>query len=304
MALRYHGLVVGTPDSGELRFGMECLIGSCQSWLWYFQDGLSDSAKQAVSRFHNRAYWQCAKKCKDTVHKLNKAVYNLSCRMDIMERKEEYVYDGAPLEKAAAFFEAIEDIPYHLDSLISYLRVLADCIAFAIPFFYRTDESIANRSFRDHRKWFLEKKPDFDAEYAAVLQNTSTWFNRLAGEDHKGIRDIIFHHFSTYQLGWSHFPDGKMQVLVQQVASDGIHDGDLIFTINDTIAGFFEYLDATYAIFGERIAKEFEPLTTKSLEERSIFVKFTAFTDLRRKYRLYPLIGSGGTAEQGGGTDE
>ena len=72
MTLKYHGLVVYTPESGQLRFGIEPLIGSCQSWVWKFEKDLPAEIQDSFKRFDNRTYWQCAKKCKDTVHKINK----------------------------------------------------------------------------------------------------------------------------------------------------------------------------------------------------------------------------------------
>lgn len=290
MTLKYHGLVVCTPESGQLRFGIEQLIGGCQSWIWKFEKDLPAKVQDSLKRFDNRLYWQCAKKCKDTVHKIDKAIYNLGICMDIFEHQQEFAFNGAPMEKAAIYFKASDDIPYHLDSLISYLRILADCIAFAIPFFYRTNKSIANRSFRNHRKWFIETDPTFDPDYAAVLKNHSFWFDKLAGKDPKGVRDIIFHHFGTYQLGCMHFPNGKNEIFVNQITSEGIKDNDLTFTINEIINGFFEYLDETYSIFGARIAEEFTPVITTDLEKRSTFMNFKDTPNLKMKYRLYPLI--------------
>jgi len=290
MNLKYHGIVVNNDNSGQLRFGIEPLIGNCQSWVWNFKKDLPDTIKESLKRFNNRAYWQCAKKCKDTVYKINKAVYNLGRCIDVFEHQEEYSFDGAPIDKAAKYFKASDDIPYHLDSLISYLRILADCIAFAIPFFYRTDESIANRSFRDQRKWFLEKKPDFDEKYSDILKHYSLWFDKLAGKSPKGVRDVMFHNFGTYQLGCAHFPDGKNEIFINQITSEGILDQDLAFTLTEIIYGFFSYLDQTYSLFGVRIAEEFSPFITSDLVKRSVFMIFKNFDNFRKKYRLYPII--------------
>jgi hypothetical protein len=298
MTLKYHGLVVDTPESGQLRFGIEPLIGSCQSWVWKFEKDLPKAIQNTLKRFDNLVYWQCAKKCKDTVHKINKAIYNLGFCMDIFERKQEFAFNGAPIDKAAIYFKASDDIPYHLDSLISYLRVLADCIAFAIPFFYRTQESIANRSFREHRKWFMEKKPDFDPDYKAVLMYHSFWFDKLAGKSPKGVRDVIFHNFGTYQLSCTHFPNGNTEIFINQITSEGIKDQDLTFTLREIITGFFTYLDKTYSIFGTRIAEEFSPFVTLDLEKTSVFMNFKKSPNLREKYRLYPLIETGENVEQ------
>ena len=292
MKLKYHGLIIQTSQSGQLRFGIEPLICGCESWIWSFEKNLPSKIKKSLKRFDNRTYWQCAEKCRDTIHKINKAVYNLCYNIDIFERKEEFVFNGAPIEKYQKFFKALEDIPYHLDSLVSYLRVLADCIAYAIPFFYNTKESIANRSFRAHRKWFIEKNPTFDPDYTEVLENYSLWFDKLAGKDPKGVRDIIYHQFGTYQIGLTILPNGKNDIFINQITSEGITDPDLTFTITEIINGFFTYLDETYSIFGARILEEFSPLIEKDLEKRSVFMNFKEIPNLREKYRFYPLIES------------
>jgi hypothetical protein len=182
------------------------------------------------------------------------------------------------------------DIPYHLDSLLAYLRILADCVAFAIPFFFRTKASIANRSFRYHRKWFLEKCPDFDSVYSAVLWEKSGWFEKLAGKAPKGVRDLHFHHFATYQLGCVKLPAGDWTISVQQITAEGISDHNLTYTLVEIIADFFSYLDATYELFGARLAQECPDLLIRSLEEESLFMGYSGYVDLRKQYRLYPLI--------------
>jgi len=228
MNLKYHGLVLCKPNGGELRFGFAQLIDRCLSWRWVDSGNVSDSLKDTLSRFHNRTYWQCAAKIKDTVHKLDKTISYLGQAMDIFERQEEFAFDGAPLEKASTWFQATDDLPYHLDSLLAYLRIFADCVAFSVPFFFRTKESIANRSFRDQRTWFIEKQQDFDPSYASVLREQTVWFDKLAGKDPKGVRDLHFHNFATYQLGWVAYPAGERTISVQQVTAQGISDSDLI----------------------------------------------------------------------------
>jgi len=290
MPAKYHGLRIVAPDSGDLRFGINQLIGSCQSWVWGFEPDLPEALKASLTRFANRAYWQCARKCQDTVHKLNKAVFNLGRCMDIFEREEEYMVDGAPLERAGVYLQAAEDLPYHFDSLLSYLRILADCVSFAIPFFYSTRKSIANRSFREHQAWFTKKEPDFDPDYSSVLREKAAWFDKLAGKHPKGVRDLVFHQFATYQLGLTRYRAGESRIAVDLVTPEGIREPDFVFTVDEIIVNFFSYLDATYELFGRRIANELAPLLAGSLEERSLFMKFTAFPDLQSSYRLYPSV--------------
>lgn len=290
MSIRYHGLVLHGTDCGEFRFGISQLINRCQSWCWVGTGDMSTSLKETLARFRNRTYWQCARKCNDTVHKLNKAVSYLGRGMDTFERHDEFVIDGEPIEAAAVWFQDADDLPYHLDSLLTYLRILADCVAFSVPFFFRTNVSIANRSFRDQRKWFMEKRPDFYPAYTSVLRDQTEWFDKLAGKTPKGVRDLHFHQFATYQLGWVTTQTGEQIISVQQVTADGIVHPDLVFTISAIIEEFFAYLDAVYTLFNDRLAQECTSLMEGSPEERSVFMRYTGFSELRSRYRLYPLI--------------
>ena len=293
MVLKYHGLVLRGADSGELRFGFAQLIGRCLSWRWS-GSGEMPMLKETLRRFHKRTYRQCAAKCMDTVHKLDKAMGYLGGGMDIFEREEEFDFDGAPPEKAGMWYQAADDLPYHLDSLLAYLRILADCVAFSVPFFYRTKESIANRSFRDQRTWFL-KHHDFDPAYTTVLKEQTKWFDKLAGKDPKGVRDLHFHQFATYQMGWVTHPTGERTISVQQVTAEGIKDPDLTFTLSAIIEEFFAYLDTAYTFFRDRLAQECPQLVDGSPEEQSVFMRYDGVSELRKRYRLYPLIHTGKT---------
>jgi hypothetical protein len=290
MNLKYHGLVLRGADSGELRFGIAQLINRCLSWRWSGSGKMSESPKDTLARFDNRTYWQCAAKCRDTVHKLDKAISYLGREMDTFEREDDFAFEGAPLEKAVVWLPAADGLPYHLDSLLAYLRILADCVAFSVPFFFRTKESIANRSFRDQRKWFLAKRPDFDPAYTKVLKEQTEWFEKLAGKDPKGVRDLHFHQFATYQLGSVTYPTGERTISVQQVTAEGIKDPDLTFTLSAMIEEFFAYLDTVYTLFTDRLAGECTALMEGPPEERSVFMRYTGCPQLRERYRLYPLI--------------
>ena len=290
MSIRYHGLVLRGTDCGEFRFGISQLIDRCQSCRWFGTEDMSTSLKETLARFHNRTYWQCACKCNDTVHKLHKAVSSLGRGMDTFERHDEFVFDGASLDTAAVWLQAADDLPYHFDSLLSYLRILADCIAYSVPFFYRTKESIPNRSFRDQRKWFVERCPDFDPAYTSVLREQTAWFDKLAGKVPRGVRDLHFHRFATYQLGWVTCRTGERTISVQQITAGGIEHPDLTFTLSAIIGEFFAYLDAVYILFSDRLTKECTSLMEGSLEERSVLMRYTGIPELRTRYRLCPLI--------------
>lgn len=288
--MNYHGLEIFDEDTCYFLFGMESLISKCQSWLWRSNKNLSEKNLVSLQRFDNRTYWQCAKKTRDTILKIDKAIRYLGNCIDNFENMDEYMKNGVPLEEAAPFLNASDDIPYHLDSLISYLRILADCISFATPFFYKTNKSIANRSFRDHRKWFIKTEPKFDPLYTDILKNHSEWFVKLAGKNPKGIRDILFHRFGTYQLGLRKMQNGKNEIVVHQITSEGVKDPDLTFTLESIINGFFNYLDQTYKLFAPRIIDELHPHITDDLRKLSIIIKITNCGNRRTEYQLYPCF--------------
>jgi hypothetical protein len=243
-SLKHHGLYIDSPEHGELRFGIVKLIEGRQSFLWLDFPNLKEAQQKSIKRFNNRTYWQCAEKCHDTAFKFSQALYKLSNSLAIIENQDKYCYDGATMEIAVIYFQAIREAPYHLDAFISYLRILADCISFALPFFYETKESIPNRGFRDQMKWFINTKPTFDPEYTAILRENTKWFDLLAGKaeagsSEKGIRDLNYHNFATYQIGGAVLPNGRHEVFVSQVASKGIVHQNVLLTLEDLLEDFF-----------------------------------------------------------------
>jgi len=292
-SLKHHGLYIDGPEHGELRFGIVELIGRRQSWLWLDFPNLKEAQRKSIQRFNNRTYWQCAAKCRDTAFKLSKALYKLSNSLTIMEDRDKYSYDGAPIETAATYFQAMHEAPYHLDAFISYLRILADCISFALPYFYETKESISNRGFREQMKWFINTRPNFDPEYMAILQEHTKWFELLAGKaeagsSEKGIRDLNFHNFATYQIGGTALPNGRHEVLISQVTSKGIVHQNVLSTLEDLSEDFFQYLDRVYDLFTGRFSSEIPEYDWRS-PGNSLLMNI-AMPEIRSKYRLYPLI--------------
>lgn len=288
--MKYHGINKVDDNKAYFCFGIEYLISRCQDFLWRSIEDLPDSLRDSLERFNNRTYWQCAKKTRETVFKIDKAITEIGKCIVNFENKN---YPGFEKNSPEGFHSLVKvsgDIPYHFDSLISYLRILADCISFAIPFFYRTSKSIANRSFRDHRKWFINKQPNFDQEYHQILKDNTEWFDQLAGKEPKGIRDILFHNFATYQFGYKLTPTGKNELFVYQVTSKGLREPNLNFTIGEIITGFFHYLDNVYELFGSRIVQEFHPYIERDLGKLSEFYKISNLSDENDYYRLYPDI--------------
>jgi hypothetical protein len=287
-----HGLLINDLNHGTLKFGLVELISSRQSFLWSDFPNITSEQRELIKRFEKLSYWQCAKKCNDTAHKLNQALYKLGNCLLIAENEDAYAYDGAPLEKASVYFEAMNDIPYHLDAFISYLKILADCIAFAIPFFYQTSKSIANNGFRGQKKWF-SVYPNFDPEYTKILNEQTRWFDLLAGKgtngnSEKGIRDVNFHNFGTYQIGQSVFQDGRHEIFVSQITSKGIIHNDVLSTLEELVEDFFYYLDRVYELFTQRFCKEIPQYDWLS-PSKSVMMNIE-MSNVQQKYRLYPII--------------
>lgn len=291
--LKYHGLYINDLEHGEIRFGIVELIGRRQSWLWSDFPRLTQEQRKSIQRFNNHTYRQCASKCRDTALKLIHALYKLSNSLIILEGHDKYCYDGAPMETAAIYFQAIQDTPYHLDAFISYLRIIADCISFALPFFYETKKSIPNRGYREHLKWFTKTTPSFDPEYTSILQRKTKWFELLAGKadpgsSAKGIRDLNFHNFATYQIGGYILPIGHHEVQISQVTSTGIANQNVLSTLEDLLDDFFQYLDCVYDLFIGRFRSEIPEYDWYS-PSNSILMSLE-MPEIRSKYRLFPLI--------------
>lgn len=278
----------------ELRFGIVELIDRRQFPAWIGVDYLSEDQRTALKRFNNREYLQCCSKLRDTSLKMIHALNYLGSTLLVMENRDQYAYDGASMEHAAIYFSALNEAPYHLDAYISYLRILADCLSFAIPFFYVKAKGIENRSFRKHKTWFLETFPDFDPEYSAILQSHTKWFDLLAakgdanGEGIKGIRDINYHRFATYQFGSRPLPNGQHRILISHVTGEGIQRSDLLATLEELTHDFFQFLELTHVHFAALASKEV-PQHPWSSEERSILMEFE-IKDVRAKYRFFPMI--------------
>jgi hypothetical protein len=60
--------------------------------------------------------------------------------------------------------------------------------------------------------------------------------------------------------------------------------------LEEIISGFFEYLDATYELFGNRVLAKLSPLHW-DLVEKSVLMGLE-MQQVRSQYLFYPLIGA------------
>lgn len=196
----FHGIKRG-PDvgPGRLCFGVAKFIHTLEEW--YARPGSRhrhpsvpewpDSAFDDWFRFAGEKLW-------DTVWKIDRVAELVNqARNNIRELR-----DGMPHEELSQHVSALRDIPIHLESIIFYIRIFADCLANLTPSMYGVrGRDIPKHRFREQRKWFLSKCPDFDAEYTAILEGSTKWFDVLAGNPPTaGIRDSIVHDRGGIEL--------------------------------------------------------------------------------------------------------
>lgn len=224
------------PEDGttryELRFGFAALVG----FIW---------TNQLDTPGHTRKVWPFRPIDRGFVH-LQQAIRDLVWKLE----RSASEYDRA----ARRFSESVDkdesghyeqlDLSIHLDSVIVYLRVLADTVAQATPYLYPSNAGdIGRRSFRTHIKWFENSANCLDIEYADLLRKYTGWFDLLAGKDGKGIRDLIMHRFARFQHPIVTGPPS----LRGRVGSDLIIAGDYVTDAHLLIArsarGLCEFLD-------------------------------------------------------------
>ena len=184
---------------------------------------------------------QAIEKYRDTFWKLVRAADHLSDAISVV-RKDRHSRDP---EGSARFASALEDIPLYLDMLWVYLRVQADVFATIASYTYEEQGTIPDESFRSHRKWFLHTRPEYDDAYTRILSSFTGWFDELAGEQPKGIRDVIIHQRGTYQLGWTVPPDDSAFRIEASLIRDSklIHN-DVIKILRRVLHGYFAFLDS------------------------------------------------------------
>lgn len=165
-----------------------------------------------------------------------------------------------PVEDVAAIQLAIRDIPLHLDCVLLFVRIFADCLAHLTSLLFQSD-SVPFRSFREQMKWFTQKRSKADPEYSAILRNNSRWFTTLAGDDTTdGLRDLIVHRLVRTELilqPGSTPADNRVHSYIYAVVKETAHTTrSLESLIELMVAELFEYLD-NYAIhFATRIGSE------------------------------------------------
>ena len=161
-----------------------------------------------------------------------------------------------------------------------YLRIQADTFAELVTFFYpgRDRDQIPSDSFRTQRKWFIKRDPNFDPEYTAILLANSEWFDLLAGDIPKGLRDVIVHHKGMLQVGWAKPTDGPIEPRTALYRRDGVREENVFAALRKITTGWFAFLDASWRHFVPRLA-EAGILATKFVNN----LETTRWEDYRRR---------------------
>jgi hypothetical protein len=149
------------------------------------------------------------------------------------------------------------EIPIFLDSMFIYLRLQADTYAELVTFFYRGRDTgkISSHSFRSQFKWFTRTEPDFDVPYREILLANSGWFELLAGENPKGLRDVIIHG-GIMQTSWRKSREGPAKPQIALYRSSGVREEDLYERLKEITRGWFLFLDAALYHFMSRLNKD------------------------------------------------
>ena len=253
MCLRFHGIEHPAPNcQGRFHFA-----------VWRFLSALEVHDFWPVKVDPSLPPWPDLKrepefrgavgKLKDTFDKLLRVAGMFERRRQEIEEHR----DSPGVEESLIFGAALADIPIHLDSILFYLRVFADCLANATPYLYgREGASLPHRSFRKHRNGFAEKHTSCDAAYAGILQEETAWFDKLAGKgDGKGLRDKVVHHRAKFQLSWT-VDSEKADVRAGLVGDYGWVSDDVIPEVVDIVRGLFRFLDRYVEHFVDKVGQQ------------------------------------------------
>lgn len=274
-----HGIEVGVGDvPTHFRYGILRLLHDLSD------RSIDTKPWSAVfrRRLRSRRFSNGVQHFQGCLHKFNRAAEHVQrCRSDIarwVERGERGECDGVSMDdpEFQADYAAHQDLPLHLDSMLLYQRLMADTLSILTTHLYEPHE-IAAESFRDQKKWFTKKCPEFDAGYAEILNSNFAWFEKLAGTEPRGLRDVVVHHRGHFQVGWTALPGGKLVSLnVGLVNEGGFVEGDMMSALPEINAGWCSFLDAAWQHHVERL-REILPWYDTERSTRSRYMGLGGF---------------------------
>ena len=209
----------------------------------------------SLRRFRNRGFMHGVTHFQACFWKQYRAAAHIErCRAAISAGLERWRHDegrGIPSDDVAltAQYNALEDLPLHLDSMMFYLRIEADAFAQLLPHFYKRTNVLPSNSFHDQSVWFI-KRSYLDPEYTALLHENLRWFKTLAA-----LRDVLVHYAGTYQVAWTE-ADSTASFALQPglVRHSGYVEEDVISALREISFGWFQFLDAASRHFASRLA--------------------------------------------------
>jgi hypothetical protein len=237
-------------------------------------------------KWFDRKFRQAVPKFTDTFNK----VYLVAMLLEIERRNVFDSKDKRELEIYSKHLHGRQTIPIYLDSLLFYLRILADNLADLTPYLYpvQAGKQIANRSFRRHRNWFL--KSNLDPEYKDILANRTQWFDVLAGKaEGEGLRDEIIHNRGRIvisQATASEVDDFKLTASI--VGDSGRLIDDIFPQLVSLTSELFTFLDHYVIHFSDYVAKKLG----QSLLDLSnpYHTEWFRFPEPLRSFWLFPSV--------------
>ncbi len=148
------------------------------------------------------------------------------------------------------------DLSVFLDAMLFYLRIQADSYAKLVTFFYQDAKAgIRTRSFREQSTWFCNAKPPLDEAYASILKANRKWFDRLAGGEPKGLRDVVIHHSGMLGVGWAKPKDGPIEPRTTLYRSGGVVEENVFGALQEITTGWYAFLDCAWHHFVPRLTQ-------------------------------------------------
>ncbi|VAW71662.1 hypothetical protein MNBD_GAMMA12-885 [hydrothermal vent metagenome] len=264
--LKFHGIEIPAKDcNGRFHFAILKLFQTVYYEYCFPNLNGRKPPPDWPHKWFDRKFPQGIEKFSDTFNKIRlvaqliknekENVYENN-KLDIKKERINFGKPSKSLDIHLKCHHALQIIPVHLDSLFFYTRIIADCIADLTPYLYPKSEGqqIANRSFRDHRKWF-QKNREYDKEYASILTENTQWFDLLAGKAAKeGLRDKIIHHRGVFQLVYTTTVVEKDFSISAGITGDAGYIIDDIFPeIVSIILELFIYFDLFVSHFNQRL---------------------------------------------------
>jgi hypothetical protein len=206
-------------------------------------------AQQWPQHTFNRRFFFSAEKYLSTVFKINRVAEMIDgARRDIKDVRPGEV----PIEELAKHMGALNDLPIHLETLIVYLRSMADTLANLTPHLYgQSGKNIPNERFRSQRDWFIDKRPNFDPDFATIMEQQTRWFDALAGKPGRmGLRDAMIHYRGGIQLMYRPSRTTEPAEIFASLFSDSnALTHDLFSDLKLIVTDLFHYLDRFTAHF-------------------------------------------------------